>query len=348
MLARSLKVLGVGLMAVLCLSFDPAWTNPYDDIPASWPKPLYAFANNPLTPNKVLLGRMLFYDPILSRNGQVSCAACHAPHTAFAHTDHKLSHGIDDQIGTRNAPALQNLAWQPYYMWDGAVHHLDAQALAPLTHPKEMGETLPNALRKLRQSPKYTTAFAQAWGDTLINASRMLKSLSQFMLTLVSTQSKFDKIQSKVPGYAFSPAEAHGYALFQQHCAHCHPAPLFTTYQFENNGLQPDSLLQDRGRQAISQRKADAYRFKVPSLRNVEVTAPYMHDGRYPNLAMVLYHYTHNLHASVTLSKALRKPIRLSETDKADVIAFLTTLTDDTFLRNPNFQYPRQALLGRP
>jgi cytochrome c peroxidase len=314
--------------------------------PKGWQKPLYDFTKNPLTKEKIALGRKLFYDPILSKDNTISCSSCHLSHTAFTHIDHELSHGIKGRIGTRNSPALMNLAWQNSFMWDGSINHLDMQSLAPITHPDEMGETIENVIVKLQKTGKYPILFKQAFGDSIITGANTLKSISQFMLTLVSAESKYDKVMSlqgtKQAGdknVAFNPYELKGYDLFKTHCAACHKEPLFMSNSFENNGLEPDKDLLDSGRIKLTKRKEDAFKFKVPTLRNIEVSYPYMHDGRFPNLQMVLFHYTEGVHQSETLSPLLKNKMNLSEEDKRNLIAFLKTLTDEDFLHNPDFQY---------
>ncbi len=164
-------------------------------VPEGWAKPTYDFSKNPLSQSKIELGRTLFYDPILSRDNMVSCASCHLPQLAFAHIDHQLSHGINDRIGTRNAPSLMNLAWSKSFMWDGAVNHLDMQSLAPITNHDEMDETLENVIVKLQKSKKYPPLFKAAFGDSIVTGEHLLKSMSQFMLTLVSANAKYDKVQ---------------------------------------------------------------------------------------------------------------------------------------------------------
>jgi cytochrome c peroxidase len=319
--------------------------------PEGWQKPVYDFTKNPLTKERIALGRKLFYDPILSKDNTISCSSCHLSHTAFTHIDHQLSHGIKGKIGTRNSPALMNLAWQNSFMWDGSINHLDMQSLAPITHPDEMGETIENVIVKLQKTEKYPTIFKQAYGDSMITGANTLKAISQFMLTLVSAESKYDKVMSlrgvamkeaKQAGdknVAFNQYELKGYDLFKTHCASCHREPLFMSNSFENNGLEPDKDLLDGGRIKVTKRKEDSLKFKVPTLRNIEVTYPYMHDGRFPNLQMVLFHYTEGVHQSETLAPALKKKIILSEEDKRNLIAFLKTLTDEDFLHNPKFQY---------
>lgn len=307
--------------------------------PASWPEPAYDFKNNKLDSATILLGRTLFYDPVLSSDSSISCASCHSPYNAFTHIDHALSHGIKDRIGTRNSPVLFNLAWSKSFMWDGAVNHLDVQALAPLENHLEMDETLPNVLKKLGRQERYKKLFKAAYGSEKITGEHFLKAISQFMLTLVSANSKYDQV---LRGEAqFTEQESKGYDLFKQHCASCHKEPLFTNHDFRNNGLEPDSTLNDIGRMKITGQASDSLKFKVPTLRNIERSAPYMHDGRYRNLQMVMFHYSSNIHVSPTLAPELKNSIPLGEDDKKNLIFFLKTLTDYEFLNNKQFQYPR-------
>lgn len=309
--------------------------------PESWPEPIYNFKKNPLDSSTIELGRRLFYDPVLSSDSTISCASCHSPFNAFTHSDHALSHGIKDRIGTRNSPVLINMAWSKSFMWDGSVNHLDVQALAPLENHAEMDEKLMHVLEKLGKQKRYKELFKAAYGDEKITGERFLKSLSQFMLTLVSSNSKYDKVTRKEAGYFFTENEQKGYNLFKVNCASCHTEPLFTHGGFENNGLEIDTSLNDYGRVNITSKATDSLKFKVPTLRNIERSAPYMHDGRYKSLQMVLFHYSSNIHQSSTLAAPLKNGITLSEEDKRNLIAFLKTLTDYDFLSNKNFQYPK-------
>ncbi|MDF3028803.1 MAG: cytochrome-c peroxidase [Fluviicola sp.] len=335
---KRLEVLCLTLI-LLMVSFrysEELWKTPSD-----WPEPVYNFKKNPLDSATVQLGRVLFYDPVLSADSTVSCASCHSPYNAFTHVDHALSHGIKDRIGTRNSPVLVNLAWGKSFMWDGAVNHLDMQALAPLENHLEMDETLPHVLQKIKLQAKYKRLFKAAFRTETITGERFLKAISQFMLTLVSADSKYDQVIRGEKGISFTEQESNGYLLFKEHCASCHTEPLFTNQTFQNNGLAPDSLLKDAGRMNITRKSSDSLKFKVPTLRNIERSAPYMHDGRYRSLQMVLFHYSSDVHSSVTLAPELRGGINLTEADKRNLIAFLKTLTDNTFLNNKQFQYPR-------
>ena len=302
------------------------------NIPKNWPQPYYDFSKNELSAQKIELGRILFYDPILSANNKISCASCHSPYSAFTHIDHDLSHGIDDRIGTRNSPTLMNLAWQKTFMWDGAINHLDVQALAPISHPDEMGSNITDVVKKLSLSKKYKNNFYAAFGDSLITGEKTLKCISQFLLTLVSANSKYDKVKRGEEN--FTQQEENGYLLFKTNCASCHKEPLFTSGDFAINGIQVDTSLNDFGRMKVTKLKADSLKFKIPSLRNIEMSYPYMHDGRFKKLSQVLNHYT-SLDGNSYVSPELKKLIKLSSNEKVDLTAFLLTLTDKEFLLNP-------------
>jgi cytochrome c peroxidase len=153
--------------------------------PQNWPKPSYNFLKNPLTEEKIELGRALFYEVRLSRNNTISCASCHSQYTSFTHVDHSLSHGIEDRVGLRNSQALVNLAWHKNFMWDGSINHLDMQALAPISNIDEMGEKIEHVVEKLESSKIYPNLFYKAFGDNKITGEKLLKSISQFLLTLV-------------------------------------------------------------------------------------------------------------------------------------------------------------------
>lgn len=310
--------------------------------PEGWPKPFYNFKRNPLSKEGVALGRKLFYEPKLSRNNTISCASCHLSYTAFTHVDHELSHGIEDRIGTRNSLALMNLAWSRSFMWDGAVNHLDIQALAPISHPAEMDEDLAHVVEKLQTETTYQKLFKEAYGDSVITGERLLKALSQFQLTLVSANSKYDQVMRAGSEVSLSPQEHKGYVLFKNHCATCHTEPLFTNGNFENNGLAVDTFLKDKGRMGVTGKPRDSLLFKVPTLRNIEFSSPYMHDGRFSSLQEVLKHYSQGIEPHPTLSNELKNGISLSANDRVDLMAFLLTLSDKEFLFNPEHAFPRE------
>ncbi|QBZ98625.1 cytochrome-c peroxidase [Flavobacterium sangjuense] len=327
-------------IALVGFGFSNQTTTPlYLDVPKGWPKPVYDFDRNPLTEEGFQLGRYLFYDPILSKDSTISCASCHLQQTGFTHVDHKLSHGIEGKIGTRNAMILINLAWNKDFMWDGGVNNLEMQPINPITNPAEMGETLEHVIAKLQASEKYRTLFSKAFGDEKVNSQRLLKALAQFTVMLKSSNAKYDKVMRKEE--SFTTQEQHGYDLFKTNCASCHKEPLFSDTKFERNGLAVDETLNDSGRMKITGKQEDYLRFKIPSLRNSYYTYPYMHDGRFKTLMEVIKHYN-SLGNDKNLPAALVKPMNLSDNDRVDLIAFLYTLTDREFLFNKRFSFPRE------
>jgi cytochrome c peroxidase len=337
------KVIGIVFLFFLSTAFYLVGDVGVVLIPEHFPTPVYAFAKNPISEQKVELGRSLFYDPILSKDLSISCASCHSPYNAFAHTDHDLSHGIGDQIGHRNAPALFNLAWQQSFMWDGAINHLDMQALAPISHPKEMGDDIEQVVAKLQAHPVYPSLFLQAFGDSLVTGEHVLKALSQFQLTLVSATAKYDQVKKGVA--QFSEQELKGYALFQRDCNSCHQEPLFHNNAFANNGLAVDSTLNDYGLGALTGKQADSLRYKVPTLRNLSFSYPYMHDGRFRKLRQVLRHYTQDIDNSTNTNHDIQPAIELTSDEQTDLIAFLLTLDDRDFVFDQKHQYRSAALV---
>lgn len=306
--------------------------------PSNFPQPVYDFTVNPPTEAGFALGKKLFYDGRLAADGVVSCAFCHMQANAFTHHGHSLSHGVNNAVGTRNAPPLQNFAWQTAFMWDGAASHLDTQPLIPLLSDVEMAGDLSAIVDMMNRDGDYRRLFAKAFPGEAIDSEHMLKALGQFMVTLRSTDSRFDKYRRNEAGGALTDQELAGYATFQAKCASCHATDLQTDNSFRNNGLPVNPQLHDVGRYRVTEDPADRYRFKVPSLRNVAVTAPYMHDGRFYSLEAVLEHYNSGVVASPTLDPLLAGDtpgIRLNTTEKANLVAFLQTLTDTHFLTNP-------------
>lgn len=308
--------------------------------PSYFPKPGYDFKKRPLTAAQIELGRTLFYDPVLSVDSSTSCASCHSPYNSFAHTDHSLSHGIHDSIGTRNAPALINLAWNSLLMWDGALNHIEVQPLAPITNVSEMGEDINHVVFKLNRSLRYRKLFYTAYGDSVVTGQRTLLALAQFQLSLISCNSKYDSV--RMGNSSFNAQEQRGYDLFLRHCNSCHTEPLFTNGLFANNGLSIDTSLNDYGRVRITHDVKDSLKFKVPTLRNAEFTYPYMHDGRFLSLYDVIRHYTSGIRSSGTLAPQLRKPVFLSASEKTDLVAFLLTLSDKKFIFDKRFGPPQR------
>jgi cytochrome c peroxidase len=221
-------------------------------------------------------------------------------------------------------------------MWDGGVNHLDVQALNPITNPLEMDETIPHVLQKLQADAQYPGLFSKAFGTSKITGQLLLKALSQFIIQLNSCNAKYDKVMRQEA--VFTAQEENGYQLFKQKCSSCHQEPLFNSHSFEHNGLAMDPYLHDLGRMKITGNPTDSLRFKVPSLRNCQFTAPYMHDGRFKTLTEVVKHYN-NLTTNSLLSKQLHTPLQLSDNERVDLVAFLKTLSDPEFLFNTKYAY---------
>lgn len=301
-------------------------------------------ANNPLTVEGIALGRKLFYDPILSGNNTQSCGSCHKQNFAFVDSSLQFSIGIDNQPGTRNAMPLFNLGWNNKgFFWDGGATDLESQVIGPIQNPVEMHESLPNAISELRAHTEYPALFKAAFGTDSITVPLLMKAIAQFERTLISGNSKYDQY---LRGLAtLTPQELNGLDLYTNmskgDCNHCHVlGSTFSDFEFRNTGL--DSIPVDKGRGMITLNAADDGKFKTPSLRNIALTAPYMHDGRFSDLTQVLnfyntgFHYTANL--DVTLQTAVKG--RLSQQEMLDIIAFLNTLTDTDFITNPAFSKP--------
>ena len=310
-------------------------------VPAGFPSPVYKFEqNNPLTKEGFELGRKLFYDGILSKDGNFPCSSCHQQFASFSTFDHDLSHGFNNQFTTRNAPALYNLVWMKELQWDGGINNLEVQPLAPLTASNEMAEDINNVIGKLKKDATYTRMFTAAFGQGDINSQKMLKAITQFIGSMVSADSRYDKV--KRGEATFNAAEQTGYTLFQEKkCAVCHREPLFTDFSYRNTGLPLSRSLKDYGRMHITGKKEDSLKFKVPSLRNVYLSFPYGHDGRFYSIDDVLNHYSTGVQASSTVDSLVRNKIPLSKEEKYYIKTFLSTLTDSSFINNKRFSQPQ-------
>jgi len=308
-------------------------------VPGLFPVPALP-RDNPLTDEGVALGRRLFNDAALSVNGRLSCAGCHQATAAFTDVGKRLSTGAEGRTGTRNAMPLENLAWQSAFFWDGRAATLREQVLQPVQNAAEMHETLANVVSKLGRAG-YGPSFAAAFGAPEITADRVARALEQYLLTLVSHDSKFDRV-ARV-GEFLTAEEQRGFELFHtEHdprrglfgadCFHCHGGALFTDSAFHNNGLDLPEATHDEGRSAVTGRAADFGKFKTPSLRNVAVTAPYMHDGRFNTLEEAVAHYCSGVKRGGTLDPNLAKHpdggLALGAADQKALVAFLRTLTD--------------------
>jgi cytochrome c peroxidase len=309
-------------------------------IPKGWPKPpTNIFAANPLTEEGFTLGKKLFYDGRLSRDGNFPCSSCHQQFSAFSTYAHDFSHGFNNGLTKRNAPGLFNLAWQKEMHWDGGINNIEVQPLAPLTDLNEMAETLPNVLQKLKADTAYVRLFKAAFKDGVISSQHMLKALAQFTGSIQSYNSKYDKVKRGED--SFTVSEKMGYKTFLDKCNTCHKEPLFTDNSFRNNGLNINEQAPDRGRVSITGNPADLYKFKVPSLRNCSITMPYMHDGRMFSLGKVIDHYRKGMDTTqATIDTLLKKRLIISNQERVDLVAFLSSLKDQDMLRNPRFFQP--------
>jgi len=303
-----------------------------------FPEFTYDFESNPITKKRFELGKMLFNDPRLSIDNSVACSNCHVKGVAFTDPQHNPSVGINNSVGTRNAPMIANMAFQNEFLWDGGVTHLDFVSVFAIENEKEMGETIDVVVKKLRQIEEYQLSFQDVYSKLdSITSPYMLRAISDYLAVLISDQSKYDKV---VRGeLSFTTEEMEGKLIFDAKCASCHSGALFTNKEFMNNGL--DTAFEDIGRSLISETDDDLGKFKVPSLRNITLTAPYMHDGRFKDLDQVLDHYSENVKWSSTLAEELQDGtqlgIQLTIEEKERLKTFLETLTDYEFISNPMF-----------
>ncbi len=328
----------------------------YDlQIPAGFPQ-MEIPSDNPLTVDGVQLGHFLFFDPILSADSTMSCASCHLPEAGF--TDNQaVSTGVAGIAGKRSSMSLLNIGFfNKGLFWDGRVATLEEQALLPIEDPIELHEDWPNVVSKFQNSPFYQEWFRKAFGienSDEITKELAVKAIAQYERTLISANSKFDKIfYQNDPSVIIEDDEYNGYIMFfddayagafvEAECGHCHNMPLFTTNDYFNNGIDSVSTYEDFadvGLGAVTGAQLDIGKFRAPSLRNIEFTAPYMHDGRFETLEEVMDHYNSGGHNFIN-TDPLIKEIGLSEVQKQDIIAFLKMLSDTTYLSNPHFQNP--------
>lgn len=345
---------------------------PYQDeaynfvTPRRFPPPIID-PSNPLTVNGVELGRKLFYDPILSGDNTQACASCHSQATAFTDAPLQFSKGIDGIEGDKNSMALINLAWNRDFFWDGRMSSLEEQVLDPVRNPIEMHEEWSDAVAKLSVITEYREMFGKAFGTEEPDSLLAARAISQFLKTIVASESRYQKSLPNLAG--LTPAEKRGFQIFidenKGDCLHCHPTDgtLFTSnyfdnpvQRFHNNGLDPEApagVL--TGRALVTNNRADNGKFKAPTLLNIELTPPYMHDGRFKTLEEVIEFYNSGVHLSSTLDPNMnikpeaqnrffdstgRRQLNLSLMEKNDLLAFLKTLTDPTIATNPAFSKP--------
>lgn len=313
--------------------------------------------DNPMTVEGVELGRFLFYEKRLSGDNTQSCASCHLPSASFSDPN-QYSTGIDGIQGTRHSMALVNLGWEDFFFWDGRKTTLESQILEPVPNPIEMHQSWKRTVEKLNADVTYRNRFFKAFGEEGIDSTKATKAIAQFIRTLISGESKFDVMYKYENNLALNSSEQAilqtvdveewaGYDLFKSlngaDCFHCHNGPLMRVKKFSNNGLIPNSI-DDRGRASVTNNPEDNYKFKVPTLRNIALTAPYMHDGRFATLDEVIEHYSSGIHMSPTIDPLIefgsQGGVQLDAQEKYLLKKFLLTLTDQKFVTNPNFQDP--------
>ncbi len=348
------------LLFVACGDDDGPVTVPpvYDDTPyilsyGSLPEPELP-ADNQLTEQKVLLGRMLFHETMLSKDGSQACASCHLQVDGFSDPE-RFSLGVEGLRGNRQAMPVFNMAWHTnQFFWDGRANLLRDQALKPIQDPLEMNETLENVIAKLGDSKMYRDQFVRAYDSEEVTEEKLALALEQFMLSIVSNQSKYDRYLAGEE--ELTESEERGRMLFETEynpffpdlsgadCVHCHGGKNFENDQYMNNGLDTDANFTDIGREKVTLSSADRAKFKVPSLRNVAITAPYMHDGRFQTLEQVINHYNQGIRNSSTVDPTVENTretgLFLTPQDKMDLINFLHTLTDEVMMNEPAYQSP--------
>ncbi len=308
------------------------------EIPASFPQPLYTFRDNPLSEEGFQLGRKLFYDERLSIDNQHPCSSCHQQIAAFGTFEHDRSHGVNNSHTLRNAPVLINLAWSSSFHWDGEFSSLEDEAAQPINGHIEMGESFEGVINKIKDDKEYQEMFKDAFGYPFIRPEFITKALSQFTGTIIAADSKYDRYKKGTA--TFTAQEESGYQLYKLNCATCHPEPMFTDYSFRNIGLPVDNFLKDYGRMMVTNKKEDSLKFRVPTLRNTYISSNYMHDGRFGTLAQCITHYRTGVQQSATLDPLVTNGITLTNTQANDLFVFLRALTDSSVLKNPRFQKP--------
>ena len=317
--------------------------------------------DNPMTEAGVQLGRMLFHEKKLSGDNTQACADCHLQSHNFSDMA-VFSTGIAGEEGHRHSMVLSNLAWHVHhsgshghgFFWDGRAATLREQVLQPIEDALEMDESLEDVMVKLGSDQAYVDQFKRAFDAEEVNADLIARALEQFLFSMVSNQSRYDRwLLGEVQ---LTESEERGRVLFFDEfdpfnpetsgadCAHCHSGLDFSNHQFGNNGLDADADMEDIGYMGVTGDEMDLGKFKTPSLRNVMVSAPYMHDGRFADIDAVLDHYDHGAVSSTSLDPMMQYNVDyglgLTEQDRADLIAFLHALTDVAFLENPAFSNP--------
>ncbi|MBX2844388.1 MAG: cytochrome-c peroxidase [Flammeovirgaceae bacterium] len=319
------------------------------DVPEYMGKTVPFPERNPFSKEGIELGRMLFYDPILSSNNQISCATCHKQELAFSDGVALSTLGVSGNTLQRHAPAIINLAWNDGLFWDGGAKDLESLTFAPLAHPDEMNQDITELVEELKQIPDYRERFKKVFGKDTIQSALIVRALAQFQRSLISHNSKYDKYLRNEEGGTLNSLELKGMELVGKKCSNCHSGEFFTDFSYHNNGLdavfpaEPEHVGKGRNRVTLNPEELGA--FKTPTLRNIMLTAPYMHDGRFKSIEEVLDHYAQNMVNSPTLDTTFilqneNFGVPLSEEEKEAIVAFFQTLTDFTFINNQAHSNP--------
>jgi len=332
------------MVAILCLLFScnrQGDVDPFDnpelllDIPVGFPALNSSVNTNRPTKYGVELGEKLFHEKKFSADNTISCSSCHNKSHAFSDANSQAI-GIYGRVGLRNTPPIQNMAFMKFYNWDGNILQLEKQPLVPIITHEEMDSSILEAIGKISNEPVYRDLFRKAFGDETITPERIYKSIAQFVYTLVSANSKYDKVKRN-EGETFTESEARGYRVFQQKCANCHSTELFTDQSFRNVGFPVNPDPNEAGRARVTGDLADYLTFRVPSLRNAEYTAPYGSFGQFVTLREVLDYFDEGVPDSGNLDPFLKENgnrIPLTEQEKEDIIAFIKTLSDPVFVKD--------------
>jgi len=347
LLCSGILIVGVSLRVIK----GPA-TTPYIFEPIKYFPKMPVAENNPVTLEGIELGRMLFYDPILSKDSSISCSTCHQQANAFSDRGHAFSEGLNGDLTSRNTLPLFNLAWFDSFFWDGRASSIENQVIHPIHDSKEMNMDWETVVLRLNRSQFYPAYFYAAFGELPIDGDLISKAIGQFERTLISTNSKFDRV---LKGEVFlSKDEYAGYGLVNDqtrgNCLHCHTTDgngLGTTGKFSNNGLDNATTIfdfKDVGKGEMTKIESDYGRFRIPSLRNLAFTSPYMHDGRFETLSEVIDFYSEGIQLSPTIDTKIafsdHGGSHLTTLEKSQIMSFLLTLNDSVFISNPAFSNP--------
>lgn len=321
------KFVFIAFLACTTILISFKYSNSYSGLPSNFPE-MNMPQDNAITQDRIKLGKLLFFDKRLSKDKSISCESCHKPKFAFA-DNNAISPGVDGRLGNRNAPTLTNVGYNPFYLFDGFLETLEKQAIVPIEEHAEMDFNIVAISERLAKDKRVQKLARKAYGRE-IDPFVITRALASFQRTLVSYQSKYD--QYLIGKSTFNESEKKGMDLFMNklNCTKCHSGFNFTNFTNQNNGLSKVYL--DSGRMRVTKKEVDRDLFKVPTLRNIALTAPYMHDGSIKSLEEVIRHYETGGHDNKNKSPHL-KSFMISDEDRLNIISFLNTLTDPKFIR---------------